>query len=506
MDFMEMMKNNQKKETENGAIGYATQGHKLVDLNFAIPSFREKVDTLLFDEALEEDKLLTLKWLLYLRDIRFGVGERKAFREFLVHLAKKDEELVADFIRNVPIEEYGRWDDYVEILDSVSYTIQKAIMIKLAVQLGKDDAYCEMGKKVSLLAKWLPSENASSARTRKLAKFVRQSFGMTSKEYRKILSRLRKYIDVVECKMSSNNWDKIDYEKVPSKANLLYFNAFMKHDETRRMEYIDSLKEGKSKINSNALFLHDIVHKYTGNSDSSCTYKVFDYNETLEQMWNAQDKVKGFKNTIVVRDGSYSMTCSFDRYGSTSAIDVANAITLYCAENNTGKFKNKFITFSARPVIVDVSKYVTLHDKLKYMISKDDMSNTNIKSVFDLILNTAIKNNVSNNDLPKNILIISDMEFDMIIPYWGSSNEALFDNLFEKFMNAGYEMPKLIFWNVRSRTNTIPIQENKNGVILLSGFSKNLMRMVMSSELDPYKALVKELSRDRYSIIDKLNI
>ena len=198
------------------------------------------------------------------------------------------------------------------------------------------------------------------------------------------------------------------------------------------------------------------------------------------------------------------MMTYIDAYSSIRAIDVANAITLYCAENNEGEFKNKFITFSSRPVIVDVSKYETLQDKLRYMMSRDDMTNTNIESVFDIILDTAIRNNVSNNDIPRNVLIISDMEFDMATGR--KANCTLFDTISAKFMDAGYEMPKLVFWNVNSRTNAIPMQKNKNGVILLSGFSKNLMNMVMSSELDPYKALVKELSRDRYSVIDKLNI
>lgn len=500
MGFMEKLEENQKSYTENGAVGYKTTGHKIVDLNFAIPSFRTGIDKDLFELSLKQDEKLTLKWLLYLRDVRKGVGERKSFRDFVMHLVNVDKELAEDFLSVVPIEEYGRWDDYVYLLCNVKeLSIRLIIFDKVRAQYFKDLANMNIGQSVSLLGKWLPSENSSSKETKHNAKFIRKLLDMDSKTYRKNLSALRKHIDVVERKMSANDWKNIRYENVPSKANLIYSNAFFEHDTDRRKEYLESLKNGETKINAQALFLHDIVHKYSSN------WYVREYDETLEQMWKAQDKVNGFENTIVVRDGSGSMTCNIGNSGVT-ALDVANAITLYCAENNTGEFKNKFITFSARARLIDVSCKNSLLDKLELLRKNDDCSNTNIENVFNLILDTAIKNNMSQNEMPKTVLIISDMELDAATnDFRGNRVDAtLFDSIAYKFETNGYKLPKLVFWNVNSRTNTIPLTQNENGVILISGFSKNLMNMVMSSELDPYKALVNELESERYSIVDKI--
>lgn len=501
MGFMEKMERNQKSYTENGAVGYVTTGHKLVDLNFAIPSFRNGIDKDLFELSLSQDEKLTLKWLLYLRDVRQGIGERKSFRDFVKHLAYANKDLAKSFLSCVPIEEYGRWDDYVDLLDVDDFELRSIVAKKIFVQWTKDLENFKNGKSISLLAKWLPSENASSEKTKKKARFIRKLFSIDSRTYRKTLSMLRKHLDVVECKMSANNWSEIKYEGVPSKANLLYSDAFFKHDEARRKEYLESLKKGETKINAQALFLHDIVHKYKNDS-----WTVGTYDETLEQMWKAQEKVEGFGNTIVVRDGSGSMIC---RVGNSfvTALTVADAITLYCAENNTGEFKNKFITFSSKARLIDVSAKKTLRDKLRLLTKNNDCSNTNIENVFNLILDTAIKNNVLQEEMPKTVLIVSDMEFDMATGNWGSRqtiNVALFESIAEKFREHGYTLPKLVFWNVNSRTNTIPLTQNESGVILLSGFSKNLMSMVMSSELDPYKALVRELETARYSVVDKI--
>jgi len=506
MGFIKAMEKNEKKLTENGAVGFATEGHKIVDLNFAIPSFRTEVDTALFEEALNEDKVLTLKWLLFLRDVRGGVGERKSFRDFMVYLAKAHEDIAVKLINEVDIAEYGRWDDILDIyFNTKSKRVQFAIRSKVIGQFIDDMKNYKEGKPISLLAKWMYSTNASSAETVKRGHIIKKWFEFSSKEYRKVLSKLRKHIDIVESKMSANEWNNIDYSAVPSKANLNYGFAFMKHDEKRRTEYLESLKNGETKINAQAMFLHDIVHKY-----GAFNYGRFNgVDETLEALWNAQDKVEGFKNTLVVRDGSGSMTVTIGN-SNVSALDVASAISLYCAQNNSGEFKNKFITFSSKPQMVTVNSD-TLFGNLNIMRKYNDCSNTNIEATFDLILDTAVKNHMSQEEIPNTVLIISDLEFDGVVSgsaFWGERvptvNKALFEVIRERFEAKGYKLPKLVFWNVNSRTGTIPLTENEMGVILLSGFSKNLMQLVMSSELDPYNALVQQLNVPRYAVIDKV--
>ena len=495
MNFMNALEKGQISHTENGAVGNITTGSKLVDLNFKIPSFRNGIDKYAFIHALNEDKLLALKWLLYLRDVREGVGERKSFREFVVALVDYNLEIANTFIDGVDIAEYGRWDDYVDIAYKVQNDfIRNLILNKIDTQLAQDMQNMDDGKPVSLLAKWLPSVNASSKETKGKAKMVCRYLQFTERDYRRTLSELRAYIDVVERKMSANKWGEVNYEGVPSKANVLYKNAFSRHDEERRNEYLESLKSGNEKINANAMFLHDIVQ----------AYHPYHVDDTLEEMWKAQKKCDGFENTLVVRDGSGSMMCSVGN-SNVTALTVATAITLYCAENNSGEFHNKFITFGSRPKLCDITGLNSLKDKLEYSYREADCSSTDIEKTFKLILNTAIENNIPQEDMPKTVLIVSDMEFNAAQGYYGERNNShLFKGIQRDFEGHGYKMPKVIFWNVNSRTNTIPMTENDLGVILLSGFSKNLMQMVMSSKANPYEALVEQLNKPRYEIIDKI--
>lgn len=501
MTFMKELEKQEESITENGAVGFKTTGSKLVDLNFAIPSFRDNIDIDLFDQAMSEDPKHTIKWLLYLRDVRQGVGERQSFRDFMVHMSNEHEKTVLGLLAYANIAEFGRWDDYIDLIFRTSSNkVKVAVEEILIVQFNKDMKDYLIGNTVSLLAKWLPSANASSKQTKERAKELIKVFRVTERTYRKTLSALRKHIDIVESKMSANQWDKIEYSHVPSKANLNYNKAFFKHDEERRLEFIESLEKGETKINANALFLHDIVNSYGRNHE---------VDRTLEQMWKAQKVLEGFENTLVVRDGSGSMTCGIDNKSNITALNVADAISIYCAENNSGEFHNKIITFSSKPKLLDISGKETLLSKLLYLKKENDCSNTDIEKVFNMILNVAKKSKLSQEYLPKSVLIISDLEFDAVATdAWGERTPQIDDKLFEvladRYKKLGYTLPKLVFWNVNSRTNTIPITENDNGVTLISGFSKNLMKMVMSNKMSPYDALIEELDGERYSVVDKM--
>ena len=512
--FVEDLANDELKKTENGASAFNTSGNALVDLNFKVPSMRKGVDYVLFEKSLKEDTEHTLKWLLYLRDIRNGIGERKSFREICVYLSNKHEELFLKFLM-AHLEEFGRYDDLVYIAyNTKSEAAKRSVITMIINQLEKDVENMNSNKSISLLAKWLPSENSSSKETKKMAKFMMKELSISPKEYRKTLSKLRKYIDVVETHMSNNTWDKIDYESVPSKANLVYGNAFYRHDNERRLKYLEELAKGEKKINANSMFLYDIVHKYRNMNDDDYWYNNYKENikedATLEELWKHQDKVNGFTDTLVVRDGSGSMASPIT--GNVSAMDVGDSITIYATENNIGEYKNKFITFSSKPQVVDFTGCSTLADKLAYLNKYDDGSNTNIEAVFDMVLNTAIKHKYTQEELPNQILIVSDIEFDFVANdvynYYGEStpkvDKALFEELAERYEKNGYKLPKLVFWNVNSRTNAIPLQQNELGVILVSGFSKNIFDMVLSTELDPYKALIKELDSGRYDIIKEV--
>lgn len=491
--------------SENGAIGYRSSGKELLDLNFAVASLRgaseqEIIDK--FTKAFFEDKILAMKWLFLARDVRGGLGERRLFRVILKNLIENNPEMVIPVINLIP--EYGRYDDLWCLLDNQESA--KVVYNIVDEQLIEDLYNMNENKPISLLAKWLPSPNASSEKTKKYAKQIYKTLGLTEREYRQILSRLRKYLDVVETKMSAKNWSEIRYEAVPSKANLIYSNAFLKNDEERRKEYLEKLKKGETKINASTLYPHDIVHKYSG---GYC--RLSNKDATIEALWKAlPDTVQGCGNTIVVADGSYSMTDNIGGNTTVTALDVANALAIYFAEHSSGEFKNKYITFSERPQLVDFSKADSLHDKLQIAFTYDECANTNIEKVFDLILTTAIKHNMRQEDMPKNVLIISDMEFDSCATSGDSNmwrrnrpNQRLFEIIAQRYADAGYQLPRLVFWNVNSRTDTIPVKENELGVALVSGFSVNIVKMVMSNKLDPYECLLETLNSERYAPIEK---
>lgn len=365
-----------------------------------------------------------------------------------------------------------------------------------------------MNNNISLIAKWMCSENASSEQTKRYAQMLRKGLGLSSKEYRKTLSSLRSYIDIVESKMSAKKWEDIKYENVPSRANLIYNGAFLRNDEERRREYLSKLENGGTKINAGTLFPHDIVHKYS--SATGWYGGIGKYDATLESLWRAlPDTVNGCGNTIVVADGSASMCCNVGGNSRVTALEVANALAIYFAEHSSGDFKDKYITFSSRPQLVDFSQCDSLRDKLRVAYSHSECSNTNIEKVFDLILTTAVNGHMKQEDMPKNVLIISDMEFDSCATCGGSNgwgldrpSARLFDVIKKRFEDAGYQMPKLSFWNVNSRTNTVPVKENDLGVALVSGFSTNVCKMVMSGKTDPYECLVETLMSDRYDAVE----
>ena len=481
-----------RSRTENGALGYRTTGKYLLDLNFATASLRKMQPTEItgkFTDAFLDNKLYALKWLFYLRDAREGLGERRSFRVILNHLANTEPDIVEAFVKLIP--EYGRYDDLMCLLGT---ECEVYALAAIKEQLEKDLKDMGEGKPISLLGKWLPSCNTSSKQTKKNGTIVRTYLGLSEKNYRKILSKLREYIKIVERQMSAKEWDKINYEAVPSRANLIYNDAFLRNDEERRREYLGSLEKGEAKINASVLFPHDIVYKY------GCRCSTRTKDDTLEALWKAlPDLVNGDSSTLVVRDGSGSMTWD-NLGGGVKPLDVATALAIYFAERSCGEFKDKYITFSSRPGLVDMANLNTLRDKLMRSYREADYSNTNIEATFNLILNTAIKGHMKQEEMPKNILIISDMEFD--IATTGEVNQTLFDSISEKFEEYGYKIPRLVFWNAASRTGTIPVKQNKLGVALVSGFSPNIVKMVLSGELDPYKCLTDQLDSERYAPIE----
>lgn len=470
MSFWEMLvQQNNVTYTENGDKALKSSLSGCSDLLFFGGMGKDKATTVteivnVFKSALKENPLYAIRLLFYNRDIRGGQGSRRFFRECLKYLMTVDEELCINILKYIP--EYGRWDDILCVINEGSNKVTEAAMQLISNQLKADNENLKNGKSISLLAKWLPSENASSEETKKKATYIRKWHGLSSREYRKILSGLRAYLKIVERNVSAKTYSEIDYSQVPSKAMMKYRSAFGRHDNERFNEYLVNVGSGKAKINAATLYPFDIIEKYM---NGLYVMSASNYDETIEAMWkNLPDFFNGKKdNSIVVADVSGSMTGK--------PICACVGLALYIAEHNTGAYHNKFITFSEHPTLQDV-KGKTLRDKINHLCTANWSMNTDLDAVFNLLHKTATSNNVPQEELPGVIYIISDMQFDSCCI---GRDKSTYEKWEEKFTDSGYKMPMVVFWNVSDRCKTVPVTFDKSGTILVSGYSPAVCKFIM---------------------------
>ena len=498
--------------TENGAVTHKTTKSDLLDMFAMGAAYRTRSDEdviLMFQKAYEENPVYALKCLFYIRDVRGGQGERRFFRTCMKWLAQTDKVAAARNLRYVP--EFGRWDDLYVF---VGTALEKDAFAFMKEQLALD-VTC---KTPSLLAKWLKSENTSSQKSRELANKTRAAFGMNHKQYRKTLSVLRERINIVERLMSENRWDEIEFDKIPSRAGMIYKNAFARHDIERMKQdptvqsYADFAKDTTKKVNAKALYPYECVAEamkimgYGGGwygrrsgvaMDDTNRLMINKYWDNLEDYFN--DKVF---NGMCIVDVSGSM-CGSE---ASAPINVAISLGLYCAEKAKGPYHGHFITFSSTPKFV-ATEGVDFCDKVQRMSGAEWGGSTNVEAAFDLMLDVAVKNHLSQSDIPENLMVISDMEFNHCVSSnayrssWGGGgvNETLFETMAKKWRAHGYDLPKLVFWNVQARQNNIPMRDD-GYVSYVSGMSPVIFDMVMSGKTG-YDLMMDKLDSDRYSCI-----
>ena len=495
--FMNVLKNESNYTyTENQAVTYRSTLDGLLDL-FALGGAyrtRSDVDCInLFKKAFEEDEIHALKCLFYLRDVRGGQGERRFFRVVCKWLAREHTDAMKRNLQYVP--EFGRWDDLYIFVDT---PLEKDAFELMYHQLALD-VQC---KTPSLLAKWLKSENTSSAESRKLAAKTRQYFHMTSKQYRKTLSILRERINVLERLMSAGRWNDISFDKIPSRAGMIYKNAFARHDLERMRQgatqsYEDFAKDKNTKVNAKALYPYEVIEK-------ALNYRGCGLDDTnrliINKYWDGlTDVLNGYTfNGIAVVDVSGSMIGT--------PMNVAISLGMYCAERTTGPYANHFFTFSDHPELVKVEG-VDFVDKVQRMRHADWGMNTNVEAVFDKMLRIAQENHLHQDEIPQSIIILSDMQFDSCACGNGSyrwnrtrADETLFETIEKRWNKAGYKMPLLTFWNLDARSdNAIPMRKSGH-VQFVSGFSQNIFDSVMKG-LGAEDLMFEKLDSERYACI-----
>ena len=502
--------------TENGAITHKTTKSDLLDMFAMGAAMRTRSDEdviLMFQKAYAENPVYALKCLFYIRDVRGGQGERRFFRTVMKHMARTETDAVCRNLKHIP--EFGRWDDlYVFVGTPMEKDAMNFIREQLAL-----DVQC---KTPSLLAKWLKSENTSSNESRRLGNITRQHLNMSHKQYRKTLSILRERINVLERLMSENRWDEIEFDKIPSRAGIIYKNAFARHDLERAKNenvqtYAEFAKDTTKKVNAKALYPYECVAEafkimhYNVWYGYNCTVDMDDTQRLMvNKYWdNLADYFhKASFNGMAIVDTSGSM-CRSD---AAAPINVAISLGIYCAEKAKGPFAGHFITFSSNPTFIEVEG-VDFCDKVVRMNNADWGGSTNVEAAFDLMLKTAINNGCTQDEIPQNLIIISDMEFNTCVTSgprsescWGgygthlhAGDDTLFETMAKKWASYGYQMPRLTFWNVDARQNNIPMRDN-GYVTYVSGMSPVIFEQVMKG-LTAWDLMMDKLDSDRYACI-----
>lgn len=497
--------------TENGAVVYSSVGNAMVDFEFAINSLRNAPEQEIYDKiqkAYAENPELTTKMIFQIGDIREGKGERHIFNSCIKFLETEHPKILKELLPLIP--EYTRWDYAIRLATSKNQDIATATRKMIVNQIKEDRQLLSENKPISLCAKWMPSIQSKKPEDRKLALKLEKALGLNHKGYRKLLSELRDRLNIIEKKLSlKQEITREDLSKMSSKA-LLKYSEGMSQDETFQ-EFMEGVAEGKETINTAVLTPADIVHKYT--TQAGWTVQVKPYDLATENMWNnLKDTIKEqAASTIVIRDGSGSMEERVNSQSSVTCLEVATALSIYCAEKMPEGLKDKFITFSRNPELIDMSKLDTLHDKLQLCYRYNDCSNTDLKKTFDLLLNTLKNNHISQEDAPKNLLILSDMEFDSC--YQGCSYnktdmhnqlKPLFSQIREEWEAEGYKIPTLVFWQLNVNRSPIPEIDNDLGIVYVSGYTTENLDLVLSGELakfTPEQQLEIILSNERYNAI-----
>ena len=483
--LQELKKESNYTLTENGALTYGSTMSDCLDLFATIGGLRRAQESEIvkrFIRAYAENPDVAMKVLFFARDVRGGLGERRVFRSILKYLCETHADSVT---KNLEwIAEFGRYDDLLILLDT---PCEEAAIAFLENQLEKDVmALAADSNQISLLAKWLPSVNTSNPEKVRLGKKLAAAFGMSEKDYRKTLAALRKRIDIIENYLRETDYS-FDYAKQPSKAMLKYRKAFYNHDKERYEAFMGKVSRNEAVLHTGTIMPYEVISPlYKG--------KVSEQEaQSLDVTWNALENFVGDQNSLVVIDGSGSMYCT----GEPKPITVAHSLGLYFAEKNTGAFANHFITFSHRPQLVEI-KGRTLAEKVRYLQTFTEVADTNIQAVFELILDTAVKNKIPQSEMPERIVIVSDMEFNYCACNAKITNFEYAKKIFEE---AGYALPKVVFWNVASRNLQVPVKMNEQGVTLVSGCTARLFEQILADNADPYTYMMGIVNSERYEKI-----
>ena len=464
---------NQEARTENGMKARKSTANSVVDLFYNIGASRGKDIVPAFTAAYVQDKGLALRVAAWARDARGGAGERQLFRDILKYLEKTDTEACKALLAKVP--EIGRWDD-IFIFETKEMKWEAYNMLGNALR-----------ERNGLAAKWTPRQG-------KVAAEIREMFGMSPKFYRKSLVEMTK---VVETQMCAKTWDEINFSHVPSVAAARYKKAFNRNTP-KYAEYVSALVKGDNpevKVNASVAYPYDVLKGRINSYGVSFDKTELDL---IQKQWEALPNYVGDANILPLVDVSGSMSCAAGKNSKLSCLEVAVSLGLYLADKNTGKFKDTFLTFSNKPELLHLKG--NINQKIDQMVKSKWEMNTDMIAAFKKILEVAVKGNVPQEEMPSMVLILSDMQFDHCVEYDDSALQAIE----RTYRNAGYEMPKVVFWNLNSSYGNAPVKFDESGTALVSGFSPAIVKPLLSGDMDsftPEAVMLKTIMDDRYAVM-----
>lgn len=451
--------------TTNGAKAHHSTFSACLDYFGAVGASRGKDIYHMFESAVSEDAEVAIRTLLWSRDIRSGSGERNHFRQVVSILAsRKGSEDVARRIMN-RIPELGRFDDLMAFWGTPLEKAAAQLWVKAIVDGN------------GLAAKWAPVKDKKGACP------LRTVANMTEHGWRKFVVPRRK---TVEQQMCAREWEEINYEHVPSVAASRLASAFAKNDHERYDAYRKSLEKGEAKANAGALFPYDPVKAVMlaphGAADAVSS----------AQWESLRDDIPSDADFLPIIDVSGSMRTTVGGNPNLNCMMVATSLGMYMSERNKGPFKDWFMTFESKPQMVRLSG--TFPQRVRATLKAPWGGSTNLTAAFQLLLDMAWNNKVPQDQMPKYLVVVSDMEFNRACQ-GGSPYEAA-KKMYEK---AGYQLPHVIFWRVDVKKPQVPVTALDAGTTLVSGFNTSLLKTILTGEMDPMKAMLEVVMVDRYN-------
>jgi hypothetical protein len=464
-----------QSRTENGMTTLASSLDPHVDLFFAIAASRGKDISNLFGAAYADNRDLALRILLWARDVRGGAGERQTFRDLLVHLEQIAPE---DALAVIPfVAEFGRFDDLLVFRTDACKKAAFAVIARALLE-----------ERHGLAAKWMPRKGPAANELRRFLK-------LDPKGYRRLLVDLS---DTVEQKLCAREFDAIEFGKLPSLASARYQKTFLRRCAERYAAYKEGLKSGTEKVNASAVYPHDVVKAL-----------VYADLTVSTAQWESLPNYLGEDFVLPMADVSASMTDKVGGAKDLACMDVSVSLSLYLADKQKGPFAGLVLTFSAKPTWVHLEG--NLLEKYQQIRTADWGANTNLEAAFDEILDVAVREKVLPEQMPRYLLILSDMEFDAArrggSPVSGGRRMAhptAFELVAERFREAGYQLPKIVFWNLKARAGNNPVRYDQDGTALVSGFSPAIMRAILGAEhFDARSVMLTAVMDERYGVLGR---